>query len=52
MNMCNNSSSPKMKKKIPNWLRATLLDVEGHGATKGTFKKSKKPKDIQDMQPI
>lgn len=30
--------------KRPNWLKSTLLDVEGHGATKVTFRESKKPK--------
>lgn len=31
-------------RKRPNWLKSTLLDVEGHGAAKGTFRESKKPK--------
>ena len=34
---------PKTKKR-PNWLKATLEDVEGHGATKGTFGEIKIPK--------
>lgn len=29
---------------MPNWLEYTLEDVEGHGATKGTFRESKRPK--------
>lgn len=31
-------------RKIPNWLKSTLLDAEGHGATKESFRESKKPK--------
>jgi len=31
-------------RKRHNWLKSTLLDVEGHGAAQGTFKESKKPK--------
>jgi hypothetical protein len=31
-------------RKRPNWLKATLEDVEGHGAAKGTFRESKRPK--------
>jgi len=34
---------PKTRKR-PNWLKSTLFDVEGHGATKGTFRENKKPK--------
>ena len=30
-------------RKRPNWLKSTLLDAEGHGAT-GSFRESKKPK--------
>lgn len=30
-------------RKNPNWLKATLEDVEGHGATKGTFRERKGP---------
>ena len=31
-------------RRRPNWLKATLEDVEGHGATKGTFRERKRPK--------
>lgn len=31
-------------RKIPNQLKSTLLDVEGHGAAQGTLRESKKPK--------
>lgn len=31
-------------KKMSNWLKATLEDAEGHGATKGTFRERKRPK--------
>lgn len=31
-------------RKTPNWLKATLEDVEGHGAVKGTFRERKRPK--------
>ena len=31
-------------RKRPNWLKATLEDVEEHEDAKGTFKESKKPK--------
>lgn len=31
-------------RKIPNWLKSTLLDAEVHGSTQGTFRESKKPK--------
>ena len=31
-------------RKWPNWLKATLEDAEGHGATKGTFRERKIPK--------
>ena len=24
-------------RKMPNWLKSTLLDAEGHGVAKGTF---------------
>ena len=34
-------------RKIPNWLKSTLLDAEGHGATKGIFRESKKPYQYQ-----
>ena len=30
-------------RKKPNWLKATLEDVERRGAAKGTFKESKRP---------
>ena len=30
--------------KRPNWLISTLLDVEGHGAAKGSLRERKKPK--------
>lgn len=35
-------------RKRPNWLKYSLLDVEGHGTTKGTFTKNKKPKIYSD----
>ena len=31
-------------RKIPNWLKSTLLDAEGHRAATGSFRESKKPK--------
>ena len=31
-------------RKRPNWLKSTLLDAEGHGVVKGSFRESKKPK--------
>lgn len=31
-------------RKRPNWLKATLEDVEGHEAAKGSFRESKRPK--------
>lgn len=31
-------------REIPNWLKSTLLDVEGHGAAQGSFRESKRPK--------
>ena len=31
-------------RKIPNWLKSTLLDAKGHGALKGSFRESKKSK--------
>ncbi|MGP6521437.1 hypothetical protein ACTZL6_27485 [Klebsiella pneumoniae] len=34
---------PKNQKR-PNWLKSTLQEVEGHTATKGTFREIKKPK--------
>lgn len=34
---------PNIRKR-PNWLKSTLEDDEGHGATKGTFRESKRAK--------
>jgi len=34
---------PKTRKR-PNWLKATLEDAKGHGATKGTFRERKRSK--------
>ena len=34
--------SPSLGKR-PSWLRDTLEDAEGHAATRGTFRESKKP---------
>jgi len=31
-------------RNIPNWLKSTLLDAEGHGASNGKFREIKKPK--------
>lgn len=31
-------------RKIPNWSKATLKDVEGHGVVKGTFRERKRLK--------
>ena len=31
-------------RKIPNWLKSTLLDVEGHGSTQVTLRARKTPK--------
>lgn len=31
-------------RKIPNWLRSTLLDAKGHGAAQGLFRESKRRK--------
>jgi len=31
-------------RRIPNWLKSTLLDAEGHKAAKVTFRERKKPK--------
>ena len=31
-------------RKRQNWLKATLEDVEGHGATKGIFRERKRQK--------
>jgi len=32
------------RNKRQNWLKATLDDVEGQGATKGSFRERKRPK--------
>jgi len=50
VNPCNLWSSLKLER--PNWLKSTFLDAEGHGAAKGTFRESKKPKNILGMQHI
>jgi len=31
-------------RKRPNWLKATLEDLEGHETAKSSFRESKKPK--------
>ena len=44
-------SIPQNRKRT-NWLNSTLLDIEGHGVAKGTFRESKTPKRYSDLQPI
>lgn len=42
-NLNHEDGGPNERRKRPNWLKSTLLDVEVHGATKGKFREIKKP---------